>query len=358
MSTVQTEREMELQSEVADLVQELQLRVRRVRGETSDPDIQTFREEFRNQTPEELFARLRNSETALYGEGDIHEVSGLPPVAPAQPAPRQPMVEPVLDNETLQRRNAASVVALIPKGEIPQDPASTRFTLTVQSAETFHDLCADEQFAKQLVARCIGSGFLVGLQTVATAFHCVDRNQILMDPADLRFVFGFEQQPGGSAQTGFGPDDVYAFDSIIAHDPGPHADWALVKLDRPVNGRRPLECRATGAISVGTGVYVIGHPLGLAKKLADGANVRQASLPSAFFANLDVYGGNSGSPVFNASDHRVEGILIAGEVSFLPCPSCNPPCNRSLPCPDNGCSGEEVVRILEVLANHPLTGLP
>ncbi|WP_420540401.1 S46 family peptidase (plasmid) [Paenibacillus polymyxa] len=46
---------------------------------------------------------------------------------------------------------------------------------------------------------------------------------------------------------------------------------------------------------------------------AVGAAVRD-NPPNAFFvANLDTYGGNSGSPVFNSDTHEVEGILVRGE---------------------------------------------
>ena len=35
-----------------------------------------------------------------------------------------------------------------------------------------------------------------------------------------------------------------------------------------------------------------------------------------FTANLDTYRGNSGSPVFNAITHKVEGVLVRGEQDF------------------------------------------
>jgi len=36
-----------------------------------------------------------------------------------------------------------------------------------------------------------------------------------------------------------------------------------------------------------------------------------------FTANLDVYAGNSGSPVFNRSTGKVEGIVIQGAEDFV-----------------------------------------
>ncbi len=92
-------------------------------------------------------------------------------------------------------------------------------------------------------------------------------------------------------------------------------------------------------------VFVLGHPSGLPTKFADGANVRDNSLAPSFLANLDTYGGNSGSPVFNAQTREVEGILARGEADFV----IRKKCRASLVCPrsSNECAGEVVVRTAE-----------
>ncbi|NKC16754.1 MAG: hypothetical protein GKR94_32545 [Gammaproteobacteria bacterium] len=41
-----------------------------------------------------------------------------------------------------------------------------------------------------------------------------------------------------------------------------------------------------------------------------------------FVANLDPFGGNSGSPVFNADTLTVERILVRGEQDFAPMDGC------------------------------------
>ena len=92
------------------------------------------------------------------------------------------------------------------------------------------------------------------------------------------------------------------------------------------------------------GVTVVGYPMGLPVKIAANGQVR--SLESSFFvANLDTYGGNSGSPVFNTlalvNGHLVvEGILVRGEDDFL---AISSPCRISKRCPVHGCRGEDVV---------------
>ena len=117
-------------------------------------------------------------------------------------------------------------------------------------------------------------------------------------------------------------------------------DWALVQLDRPVTGHKPLKVRTTGKIGDKQSLFVIGHPTGLPQKYAPRAKVRD-NTPAAFFvANLDTYGGNSGSPVFNSSNRVVEGILVRGESDFV----SNGSCFVSLVCPTTGCRGEDVMR--------------
>src|SRR6185503_5205699 len=94
------------------------------------------------------------------------------------------------------------------------------------------------------------------------------------------------------------------------------ADWALVRLDHAVTNHHPLAIRRRGKLKKGARLFVIGHPVGLPTKIAGGARVRTASTNGFFVANLDTFGGNSGSAVFNAWSGRVEGILVRGDVDF------------------------------------------
>ncbi|MDD5320391.1 MAG: hemopexin repeat-containing protein [Methylococcales bacterium] len=98
---------------------------------------------------------------------------------------------------------------------------------------------------------------------------------------------------------------------------------------------------------------MIVHPVGLPTKFGGGATVRDNS-PSAFFlANLDTYGGNSGSPVFNSSTHEVEGILVRGETDFVQQDGCN----VSLACPNTGCRVKDSMRTTEFAKLIPVTSM-
>ena len=68
--------------------------------------------------------------------------------------------------------------------------------------------------------------------------------------------------------------------------------------------------------TVGGNLGVIGYPSGLPVKIAFGdETVLMRKEGPWLIANLDTYGGNSGSPVFNAQG-EVEGILVRGAVDY------------------------------------------
>jgi len=235
------------------------------------------------------------------------------------------------------RRSADAVVALVEAADLSEQ-ADGSFKLATDSYQQSYRLCGSEPFVSQPLG-CFCSGFLVAKDVVATAGHCV---KSAADLARMRFVFGFRMKDASTPQTTFGSDDVYRGAAVIgrALSDGDGTDWALVRLDREVIGRKPVKFRATGKIKDGAALYVIGHPCGLPQKYAPGANVRDNSPKPFFVANLDTYGGNSGSPVFNAKSSVVEGILVRGETDF----TTNGTCYVSLVCPTTGCRGEDVTR--------------
>jgi hypothetical protein len=128
-------------------------------------------------------------------------------------------------------------------------------------------------------------------------------------------------------------------------------DYSVVELDRSVTNHQPLKLRRSGAPAVGDSLVVIGNPSGLPTKVADGAKIRTL-FPAYIRANLDTYGGNSGSAVFNAQTLEVEGILVRGEQDFV----VQGNCMVSKRCDDNACRGEDVTRISLVLPHVPAGG--
>lgn len=204
-------------------------------------------------------------------------------------------------------------------------------------------VCAKERFAKQIsAANC--SGFLVGPNKLVTAGHCIKSQA---DCNSYRWVFDYKVDFADQGAVNVPASSVYSCKKIISRslDNASKDDYALIELDRSVADRNPLKFRTSGKVSKGDSLVVIGHPTGLPTKIADGAKVR--SLQGKFFvANLDTYGGNSGSAVFNVETEEVEGILVRGETDYVYNSSLG--CQVSNVCSDDGCRGEDVTYITNV----------
>jgi hypothetical protein len=119
---------------------------------------------------------------------------------------------------------------------------------------------------------------------------------------------------------------VYTGVELIGHQPSGNLDYSIIRVDRAVSapGAVPLDIRRSGVVPLGEPVGVIGHPAGLPLKIAFGAQtqVYRNDASGYFVANLDTYGGNSGSPVFNAGTGVVEGILVRGALDYLNTGTC------------------------------------
>jgi len=205
-------------------------------------------------------------------------------------------------------------------------------------------LCPGEKFEKQITAaNC--SAFLVTPNHIVTAGHCVKN---LSDCNRYKWVFDFNIEDQNTTTHIVPASSVYGCKAVVAQvlDNSNMDDYAFIELDRTVTDRLPLTVRTEGAIAVKDPLVVIGHPTGLPVKIADGAKVRSIKNPKYFVSNLDTFGGNSGSAVFNAETGVVEGILVRGETDYqyLSARKCYTP-NY---CSENGCRGEDVTRITNI----------
>ncbi len=213
-------------------------------------------------------------------------------------------------------------------------------------------LCENERFHSQ-VAGAFCSAVLIKDNMVATAGHCI--REVNFDPeepaphlSEIKFVFGYTTaRSGDPGRTSFPRDRVFRGKSIIASgfDESKGEDWAVVELtDKvPASVGVPATPISSTRIADKRRVYVLGYPDGLPLKYAPGAWVRNNSKTSYFVANLDTFGGNSGSPVFDSQTNALVGLLVRGGADYLY--SKKDKCYRPFPCPDIGCDGEEVMRI-------------
>ena len=195
------------------------------------------------------------------------------------------------------------------------------------------DVCADERFATQpTAAGC--SGTLIGPDLILTAGHCINSSGC----SGTSFVFDWTMTDATTLHT-ITTDDVYACQSVVARTQNNSLDFSVVRLDRPVVGRTPAQLAYGGAaLPDRTTLIVQGYPTTIPLKIDDGGAVRDGRPDQTdfFVANLDTFGGNSGSGVFMDNGLLV-GILVRGDSDYV----TDGTCERVHVCEEDGCGGEE-----------------
>lgn len=210
---------------------------------------------------------------------------------------------------SLPRRVAQSTAMIMYANQLVPGPQEGQQSL--RSSATLGgkaNLCDDQPFVDQpAVGFC--TAFLVAPDLVLTAGHCLVEAECAQ--IALVFGFGYEQEPSDPVEAlrSFSAEQVYGCAEFVAQRSPSQcgdADGLLIRLDRPVEGRAPLAWRRSGQPEVGTPLFMVGHPDGLPSKIATGS-VRSVD-GEVFKDDLDSFGGNSGSPVFNADTGVIEGI--------------------------------------------------
>ena len=234
---------------------------------------------------------------------------------------------------------ADSTVALFSASDVSALNGSAR--LNTRSYGDSYNLCPEEPYRNQ-VNGAFCSGSLVGPDLIMTAGHCVTSEDACKG---VKFVFGFAMKSANHDPSVVPAGEVYGCKQLLGREQvNDGADWALIKLDRPVANHAPLRYNRTGAVREGDPILVIGHPAGLPTKVAGGAKVRDAKPNGYYRANLDTYGGNSGSAVFSAETGEINGILVRGETDYVYKGSCR----VSNTCADDACRGEDVTKLSSV----------
>jgi V8-like Glu-specific endopeptidase len=219
---------------------------------------------------------------------------------------------------------AASTASMVPNQRLASSATSNTYSISnVQTLEESDNVCPTEKFSEQPSA-AICSGFLIGLDTIVTAGHCMDPVQLPGACPNFSWVFDLKMQNANTINlNNISKNNVYRCKQVIAQKLSMDVDYAVIKLDRPVVGRTPLKIRKSGAITNNQRLLVIGNPSGLPTKVTDG-NVIRIDNPNYFGTNLDTFHGNSGSAVINATTGEVEGILVRGKTDYVPSIPSNP----------------------------------
>jgi hypothetical protein len=207
------------------------------------------------------------------------------------------------------RKNADCVAAICMEKDLIHSGEGFS-TLRVKNYGKAFNLCQSEPFYHQDVAAGrLCTGFLVKDNMIATAGHCVNEQNV----KDLRIVFGYKMVDSSAQVPGIHQKDIYKGVRIIhriCRHKGNQSDWALLKLDRKVEGQAVVTL-SKKEITPDKPIYIIGHPVGLPLKYSPEASVGDIS-EAYFSADLNVYNGSSGSPVFDSETHKVIGIVVRG----------------------------------------------
>lgn len=185
-----------------------------------------------------------------------------------------------------------------------------------------------------------GTAFLVGDQLALTAAHCILEktcSSIQPDIKSCSLIFDFhmtccKESCLGSNKNEWnhsGSKETYSF-TVLAYKYTRtneiEEDWAILKLDRKVEGRAPLKINFGYEVAMGRkalpadNVFMMGHPFGLPLKFTRNAVVIEQNSASTYFtANLDAFRGNSGSPVFHSETLEVVGMLYKGDMEDFIC---------------------------------------
>lgn len=188
-------------------------------------------------------------------------------------------------------------------------------------------LCHCEKFLGQpmVVNR---SGVAVGENLILTAAH------VKFDNIDFikkhKVVFGFQKVD--KSQTSYLVDKSLVYDIDKIHDLHVNDDYVVIKVlgdFSHLKGSYP----AVSSPSISEPVYAIGYPgtyddngFGIPMKFSLNATIKPNSdfSKNYFFADLDVFQHNSGSPVFSSKNHTLLGIVTdVIHTQFQFCGTCN-----------------------------------
>jgi MYXO-CTERM domain-containing protein len=159
------------------------------------------------------------------------------------------------------------------------------------------------------------SGTLIDDDLVLTAAHCIDETVC----ADWYFVFDFTMSAPGELHA-MTADDVYRCAEIVVQqytpdgEPRPWDDYAIVRLDRPVDSQRTPAPVAMdpSTLRVGDPITALGFGNGIPGKIHGGATVHAATVEwGYFFGSTDTFAGNSGSGTYD-DNHEVVGVFVRG----------------------------------------------
>lgn len=173
------------------------------------------------------------------------------------------------------------------------------------SLEEKHNVCSDQKYATQnAIGEC--TAFLVAPDILMSAGHCmyVDGNDYKSTCENIAFAFDYEKGVHNLSQ-------VVECEEVIFHrwDEQESSDYAIIKLKEAVTDRPHLKLSKN--IYDGQEIFSVGSGLGLPKKISRHGKVQRHEHQHINY-DLDLFGGNSGSPIVDKKTGEVIGVHIYG----------------------------------------------
>lgn len=208
------------------------------------------------------------------------------------------------------KKLAQSVSALIPKENLHNTGQGFVLKEEEPTYGEHYGLCPGVRFFKQKnPSYC--TAFLIAPMTLLTAAHCLNENNL----NDFYLVFNYIAVHN-ETRTHYEMDEVYEISKVKSLK---EIDLAIITVNKNIPFE-PLLFDIRDNPFLNEEVWMIGTPHGLPLKMSRNSTVQKQifSDPILYFeADLDAFGGNSGSPVFNTSG-EVLGIYVVGFGEFEP----------------------------------------
>lgn len=272
-----------------------------------------------------LISFIPSAFAVVYGPNDMENVDQLSALEERMSAPVAAMIDSQKLHDLIKEG----------KGDILRRRIWEAFGIPGGDSEGRRKICPDVKFLEEItIGTC--SGVLIAPDKIATAAHCITGGTTEEYLKSYSWVFNYNDPENVNAQDIYRPIALVlrqehhvalreSYERKLANeerkklgysllgpdvmDFNPYLDVAVVQLDRPVKGIKPATIDFT-PLTPQTPLTMIGHPIGLAKKITRNGVVVESIGKSYTTTTLDTVKGNSGGPVFHAQTGNLVGLMV------------------------------------------------